>query len=806
LQTPSRAVRAASTAIVAIVFVLLVAPMASAAGPVSIEARGLLGGRFSAGGWLGLAITLANDGAPVTGYVAADTTDGVARRLVELPAGARKQVMLFVQPEPFQRSVEVRFEVDDEELAAADVAVDALDSGLTHVVIISDGGGSLRPQILARGQAGTPEPIDLAASDLPERAEPLRGIKAIVWAADSTVLSDGQHLSLERWVASGGHLVVIGGPDWQARTAAFAEILPVLSLAALDGASADQLATWVGADAPPAGEQTAATGTLAPDAQQLVALDESGTQPLLAVGSRGAGRVSYVALDLATAAFQGWDGSARLWARLLPDNRLAAQFGGFPIEEEAANAMTQALSNLPALDVPPAELLLAVIVGYILLIGPISYLVLRRVDRRELAWVTAPLLVVLFSACSYGIGSSMKGSQIIVNEISLVRTTIGGAAASVQTYAGVFSPTRATYDLTVRADALLAPLRSQAFEPVPVEERSYLMEQGDPARLRGLEVSVFGFQSVRAESVVAYSPSLEVEWQIDGDAITGTVRNGGDAPIEDVAVINTTGGEMVGDLDPGESDEFTFSLRNFNGSAAADQVYGFANFDPSDPTVREVMARRETISSLVGYGGWFPGMESQFGFGGDRGPFVIGWVEGESPVTVDVEDESVQRYSHTVEVVAGRPRLGPGEVTLQPSQLSVQVVGGDGEASTSDPTFVTLGNGEVTFAIALPLEAAALEPTSVTIMTGQDPSMVMANQGNFGFMPPGYRIAGLDPRSGEWVDLGDLSQASSFEVDDPSSVLDETGRIEVRVTGAGIPANFGQTPIFVSASVEGVVP
>ena len=806
MQNRSNPVRAALAATLLAALLGLVGAPATSAADVSLEARGLLAGRFSSGGWLAVAVAIANDGAPVSGYLVADTTDGVVRRLVDLPAGARKQVTLYVQPEAFQRRVLVRFEVDGESLATAEVEVRALESGAGQVVVVGDGAGNLRPQILARGDGAGPEPLALATSDLPERAEPLRGIKAMVWADDSTALSDVQRLSIERWVAAGGHLIVVGGPDWQARTEGFSDILPVEGLAAVDGASPAALATWVGAEAALEAPVTAATGSLTADAMQLVALDDAGTQPLLAVASRGSGRVAYVAVDMATAAFQGWDGSARLWSRLLPDSRLA-QLGGFPIEEEASNAMTQALSGLPSLDVPPAELLLAVIVGYILLIGPISYLVLRRVDRRELAWVTAPVLVVLFSACSYGIGASMKGNEIIVNEISLLRTTVGGAAASVQTYAGIFSPNRATYDLAVRADALLAPLRAPAFEPVPVDERAYLMEQGEPARLRGLEVSVFGFQSVRAETVVAYSPNLEVEWRIGDEGITGSVHNTGDRPIEDVAVITPTGGEMIGDLEPGGSDEFSLSANNFNGSAASDQVYGFANFDPNDPAFREVSARREVINSLVGYGGWFPGMESQFSLGGERGPFVIGWIEdAESPVAVEVEGQAVERFSQLVEVIGGRPRLGPGEVTLQPSQLNVQIVSSDGEASTSDPTFVTLGNGEIVFAVALPLEATALEATSVTLLTGHDPMMVIANQGNFGFLPPGYRIEARDPRSGDWVDLGDLSQQSTFEIDDPASILDETGRMEVRVSGAGIPANFGQNPIYVSATIEGVVP
>ena len=134
-------------------------------------------------------------------------------------------------------------------------------------------------------------------------------------------------------------------------------------------------------------------------------------------------------------------------------------FGGFPVAEEAANAMGSALGNLPSLEVPPAELLLVVIVGYILLIGPISYLVLRRLDRRELAWVTAPLLVVLFTACSFGIGTSLKGSAVVVNQISLIRTSSAGGSATVESYAGIFSPDRSTYDLTVEADALMSRLQ-----------------------------------------------------------------------------------------------------------------------------------------------------------------------------------------------------------------------------------------------------------------------------------------------------------------------------------------------------------
>ena len=63
-----------------------------------------------------------------------------------------------------------------------------------------------------------------------------------------------------------------------------------------------------------------------------------------------------------------------------------------------------AVSNLPSLALPPIGGLLVLLFGYIVLIGPINYLVLRRLDRREWAWVTMPVLIVVFTVGAFGFG------------------------------------------------------------------------------------------------------------------------------------------------------------------------------------------------------------------------------------------------------------------------------------------------------------------------------------------------------------------------------------------------------------------
>jgi hypothetical protein len=787
-------------------------PVVRAANPIVLTPRALVGGWFAQGGWLAVSVDLRNDGPPVSGAVVASGSDGQVRRTVGLPAGARKQVVLYVHPDAFVRTLRVSMlDNDGKTLASGDAPVQVLESGVSPVAVVGDAASVLRSQLATRA-AGLPQPIALSPSDLPERPEPLAGLASIVWAGDSSSLSEAQVRSLERWIAGGGNLVVLGGPDWQARTAAFAGFLPVTGLSARDGASLADLARLAGGSLPSSATATVATGALRDGAIVLADLPKaSGGGPLLSAISLGGGRVTFLGADLASDPLRGWDGSAQLLGRLVPDNRLALQFnGGPPIDQELGAMLSQALSNIPSLEVPPAELLILVIVAYILLIGPISYIVLRRRDRRDLAWVTAPLLVLVFSAGTYGIGWTLKGSQVIVNELDIVRIAAGSDAALVQSYAGVFSPSRSSYDLTVHADALLSGVNANnlfggAAGPGQQVSAQYAIEQGNPAHLRGLAVSVFGLQAIRSDAVVAYQPDLEVTWQLDGQVVTGTVHNTSQHPVEDVAVIAQGSGLMVGTLQPGARRDFRVSS-NGNGSPASEQVYGSSGNDGSTPEQRSSAMRRQVIDALSGFGGKIglalPGGVVS-GPTGNSGPMVIGWRPDASPVAIDVDGLTPQHYRQSVEVLSGRPAIGSGAVTLGPASLGIDIVSTSGDATTQQGAGgVIMSKGEAVFRISLPLEAAHLRATAMSLIVSQDPSVLFAALGQAGGIPPGYRVAVLRPATGEWEDLGDPS-VGSVSVPDAAGAIDQGGQIQMRLSANGI-AN-GQAQIFVGAQVQGEV-
>lgn len=788
--------------LVATLAAVLAGPLpARAASSVQLDARALAGARFEVGGWIGISATLVNTGEPTDGHLTATTDAGTVRRAVELPAGARKTVTLYVQPDPFQRAIDVRYEEPNGTVTAR-VEVRVFESTVRQLAIVGDGAGTLRPQFAVGIDGGESEPIAFGPADIPERFEPLAGVDAMVWAGDGSALSEDQRRSLERWVAGGGELVIVGGPDWQTRTAPFTDLLPLERLAAIDGVEQAALAEWSASSDAPVATATVSTGTLRDSARALVTADD-GTI-LVSMLDVGAGRVILVGTDLATDTFRGWDGAPRLWTRLLPSNAALEGFFGAPVEGDLATAMSQALGNIPSLEVPPAELLLAVIVGYILLIGPISYLVLRRMDRRELAWVTAPILVLVFSACSYGIGAAAKGGDVILNEIALVRTSSHGTTATVETYAGIFSPNRSTYDVAIDHDALLGRLQpNNGFGQEP--NSTAVADQGRPSTLRGLSIGVFGFEAISAAGIVDHVSPLSVTWATDDDGdLVGTVTNTGDETIEDVAYISQSGGEMVGDIAPGATTEFTIPRLNFNGSSASDQVYGFGGFDNASEEQRRILVRRQVIDALVGYGGFMPGVD--LGPAAARGPFLIGWRDAEGPMPFTVEGLDARRSTTTVEVLGVRPTPASGEVTISPAAMAVAVVETTGNAGMIGPGMVTVSQGSATFSVTLPLEASDLVASEIEILIGPDPSMALSEGGAFGgFWAPGTVAELRDPSTGEWIMLGDLSEQSTFELDDPAAAIGGTGSLLVRVTGGEPNPNFGDPSVFVSARVSGTV-
>ena len=202
--------------------------------------------------------------------------------------------------------------------------------------------------------------------------------------------------------------------------------------------------------------------------------------------------------------------------------------------------------------VPGLSWLLAGIVLFVLLVGPVNFLLLRRLKRPELAWFTVPALSVLFVAGFWLAGRAQVADAAVTSAAIFVESegSVTGRAAAVMQVATGGDRTMAFPD-----GWRIAPAQGFGFS-------AGIQDADDPRRI------TFNLQDLgvgAAEARIEGSESLPVEVSV-GDGGVTTVRN--DSPytfwtwglIVDGVGFTVTARD--GELQAGSTGELTIAQRN----------------------------------------------------------------------------------------------------------------------------------------------------------------------------------------------------------------------------------------------------
>ncbi len=457
-----------------------------------------------------------------------------------------------------------------------------------------------------------------------------------------------------------------------------------------------------------------------------------------------------------------------------------------------------AVSELPALALPPIGGLLVLLLGYIILIGPINYLVLRRLDRREWAWVTMPVLIAIFAVGAYGFGNALRGSSIIVNEVAIVRGAPDATEGTAQVYLGVFSPTRGTYQLSLPGGALLsAPVVGDFFAG-----QGALLDvvQGDTAQVRNLSVGFGSLRTVRAETPVDV-PKIHADLRLVNGVVQGTIRNDSDKLLESPAVVLGSNVVVLADLAAGA--EATVNLRVAGGQfgqSLSDKIFGqiFFNENAASSEKQRRSATRHRIVDQLTY----DPMSGNVGQLPSDGPVVLAWGR-DSLLAVDVEGQKPARSANILYYIPVSMSVS-GQTAFAPDLMRSTVLSADAAFFSKDPYTMSFGQGTVTLAYRpIPFDGS-FEATKVLLAMGfgepvagggqpieplpssEPPVVCLArpcpSQEPF---PNGFdglpEMEVLDLTTGTWRRLPHLSQGVSYSLKDPAKYVDPaTGTVQVR--------------------------
>ena len=467
------------TALIAVLCLLLCTAFALADGGVTVSAEFGYDGAVTYLSAMPLRVTLKNDGADADLTVSLNVDrSGSEYDTYEYPlslaSGAEKQLVIPIMLNFKQKTYTVRVTGKDGLIASVPITPKKVIAPTTLLVgVLSDSPQTLSylnidtaNDQLMRGEVW--QTIALTQETFPDSYELMRAFSFLaVDGVDISQFSDAQRQALQTWLKNGGVAIVGGGTRAVSAYRGFAEMTGVTTGAPYSAQGAAQALVDALSDTQfPLTESAASaqgTALLSPingdQAQQVAALDG---KTLIARSQVGSGLVYTTAFSLSEKPLSGWKGMSCFWQRVLLATgasvyqNLVDSSSNYYRSSRDYYTDTSMLTTLGIANDESMIYPMLAVAAFLLLAGAGSYLILKRLDKREWMWLTVPVL----AACCVGVlclmSSRMQLNKPAATAYSVYNIDSDGNVSSI-TVAGVAIAQDEDMSINTRDNALVEP-------------------------------------------------------------------------------------------------------------------------------------------------------------------------------------------------------------------------------------------------------------------------------------------------------------------------------------------------------------
>jgi hypothetical protein len=546
-----------------------------------------------------------------TGIVTGTTLPWSYQQSITLPHGAQKQLTLNV---PFYESpsiprgiIATLSDKNGKMIANQKDTPFTLDKGALLVGVLSDQtaegtGFSPLSAVTLPDPSRSIELATLNASTLPDMAEVLDSFDIIVLEDfNVSLLNAAQINALETWVNRGGALIEIGGFQGQRTLGSLPPQLSPLVVHGTDSLPAGANLLPAGSPTPAVIGQKTAPGTL----QQPIMISTatmpekgdarleafsnietvlaSGTTPLIVQAHQGEGVICYLAFDPAVAPLVSWPGTIALWKglfiRTLGDQSLipstAATYNNGPGQSILRGGLFQILQPGAPL---PIWVLVFLLLSYLMIIGPVRLIIVKRLKHRDWNWRIILSSVVIFSILTYGLAYSQRSASI--NSISIVQLNQGGNVAHVTSFYNLSIPGGGNIQLHLPARSLAQPLTNA---PFPGDDpRAFNSGAGTTISVGQNETNI---QQINVEPWTQHPMVTEGDQHLQGGLVShlalhggilsGTITNTLGTSLSDVYILMPHSFAYIGSLLAGQTQQVNVTLHSSaldTSTTLADQI------------------------------------------------------------------------------------------------------------------------------------------------------------------------------------------------------------------------------------------
>ena len=550
------------------------------------------------------------------------------------------------------------------------------------------------------------------SAELPDSPYAYKWVDAVILADLSLdTITDARWDALIKWVKNGGALIVSGGSDINRfRAKQLQELLPVSpegvkQVGALS-ALADRYQVPVRVTSVPL-----VTGALRADSATLCA---QGDVQLLSSRRLGNGVVIFCAFDLLHPEIRAWPGQPAMWEEIMQAAQGDLKAADIVKSATAASwnsgyrGLADALAGLQATEAPSFTFIGLFLLAYIILLVPVNYWLLRKWDRKELAWVTAPIIVLVFTTGAYAVGYSVKGGTLFLRYATIIEGSVGTDDWSAYTVASVFSPRQTRYDISVSDPTAIASEVTLDATSFRANTGDLTIERGRVTTVKDALVNMWDSRNFAFESQVDLGGVVNGSAVPAGNSFRVKITNNTRHRLEDAMVSFGGYSARVGSLTPGQGWDGSVSM----GSATSVGRIGpvLENFSTGQTAAARI---KSALSSTV--------INNETGLPG-RSPLVFsGWFS-EQVQGLTLEDERPRMEGQNLLVVHLPVAGTPGSIRsraaepVSPFTTPGPVFGANDANALNNRAYELMNQGRLQDALNTAYQALARAPQDGNIL------------------------------------------------------------------------------------------
>lgn len=322
--------------------------------------------------------------------------------------------------------------------------------------------------------------IPLTGENFPEDIKIMNSFDILILGNfDTGTLSVGQLKALEKWVESGGTLVIGTGANWKKVYSSIPDTLKKFSISGISsGKPSEELGNFAETDFTSSADLDTVTGNIGfeyvkaeterPEKTNTVAegdkelfpvysanVDEvligDGVRPLAVKYMHQSGRILFLTFDPGMEPFVNWEGRQTFWENLLFHSSNASriyQRGSGYYYANNNYYLNDLAAQVPEDRSPPFLFMFIMIAAYIIIAGPVIYIFLKKKDKRDFNWLAVPAIALVCLLIIYVAGFKTRYSTAVFNTVSMINLDMDNQKADITTGMGVFNNKRGDLKLT----------------------------------------------------------------------------------------------------------------------------------------------------------------------------------------------------------------------------------------------------------------------------------------------------------------------------------------------------------------------